>query len=260
MAILLANMTMGYSGLALFGEFQQITLSNVNTSVDTIPTPTTVGGVRVSALVEYQSTQGAILFPRLTNAQLASMVTPIAAMMDYNSTTGAFWQYQTPQATAAAVSAAGGWNPLGLSCASGTLTTAQIAAMYATPCRLLPAPPAGYAYLINSFTLNAVNAVAAWSQAGGPGNVGIQYGSAANGAGPLASAAMSTTMFTTAGFAHRIATAAGILVNDLSANYFDGTNAHAGIYLSNDTAALTTGGGVVGTAKWYITYMVVAIS
>lgn len=212
--------------------------------------------VPVSAALEIQSTQGALLFPRLTQAQLtATSFTPIAGMQAFNSTTGVFSSYSTLQTTAAAVSASGGWAPAGFKCVSGTLTTAQIAGMYAAPVLLVPLPAAGYMHVVISFTLNADNATAAF---GGGGVVLVQYSNTANGAGTAATSTINGGIFSTDA-ANRVAVATGAAVSQAaSASFISGT-ATAGLYISNQTGAFTTGGGATGTATWYLNYMTVPV-
>lgn len=244
MAIKLANMTMVYAGIQLFGEFQQISLTNISTSVDTCPTPTLVNGVPVSCIVEYQSLQGGVLPVRMTTAQVNAIVTPINSLGLFDSTLGLEKMYQN-----------GGWHSK-VGVASGTLTNANLAGMYAAPVNILPAPPAGYMYVVTNFVMNALNATAAF---GGGGNIAIQYGNAANGVGPLATAAVAAAILSTDA-ANRVASTTGILTQTLSANLIDGTLNHAGLFISNIGAAFTVGGGATGTATWRLMYTIIPIA
>lgn len=59
-----------------------------------VPIPTAVGGVPVSAAVEVQSTTRAFLLPRMTTAQRDAIVTPANGMMIYNTTTNSANAYE----------------------------------------------------------------------------------------------------------------------------------------------------------------------
>jgi len=62
---------------------------------------------------------------------------------------------------------------------SGTLTLAQMLALYSTPVTILPALPTGYMYVVDKFVLEAVYGSLAFS---GGGVIYLQYGSTAHGA------------------------------------------------------------------------------
>jgi len=67
-------------------------------SSDGIPTPTKVGGLPVSALVEFQSTHGALLIPRMTTAEKNALNNSVSAvsngMMVYDTDLEAFSFYE----------------------------------------------------------------------------------------------------------------------------------------------------------------------
>lgn len=231
-------------------------------SVDSVPPMTTAVNaasgltVPISACVSMQSSLAAWALPQLSTATMtAATFTPYQGMIAYNTTLNALWTYTPLVATAAAVSASGGWGNLGYSFKSGTLTTAQIAGMYATPVLLLGAPPAGYMYVVQSFTLNADNATAAF---GGGGVIAPQYTSTANGAGTLATSTIAGAIFSTDA-ANRVAVATGAAVTQALSAPFISATATAAIYISNQTAAFTTGGGATGTATWYMTYLQIPV-
>lgn len=59
-----------------------------------VPVPTQVGNVNVSAVVECQSTTRAFLLPRMTTVQRDAIVTPTNGMMIYNTTTNTANSYE----------------------------------------------------------------------------------------------------------------------------------------------------------------------
>src|ERR1700692_1664500 len=76
------------------------------------PTLTLVGGVPVSACLELRSTLGAILIPRMTNAQQAAMTTLADGMIIYNSDAG-FFQFRESNAWVNFSGGGGGGNVSG---------------------------------------------------------------------------------------------------------------------------------------------------
>lgn len=138
--------------------------------------------------------------------------------------------------------------------ATGTLTNANIAGMFAAPVQLLANPGAGNMYVVYNWALNAINNVAAF---GGGGVVGVQFGTTANL--PAASRATDTIdggIFSTDA-THRVAYAGGVFAQAASAGLIAGADATAGLYISNATGAFTTGGGATGTARWELWYSIV---
>lgn len=130
--------------------------------------------------------------------------------------------------------------------ATVAVTLAQFLGMYATPFQVLAAPGAGLLNIIDSVAINFVYGSAALA-AGGV--VGLQYGNSAHLAGPAASATEAATDYTSAaantmfrfdgGLSTGLTTSAGI---------------NTAIYISNATAAFTTGtGGSFVVDVWYKT-------
>lgn len=73
----------------LIGDY--ISLSGANND---IPSPTYVGNIRASAVLEIQSTEGAVLFPRMTSIQRNALLAPVNGMIIYNTTINSFQFYQ----------------------------------------------------------------------------------------------------------------------------------------------------------------------
>lgn len=113
-----------------------------------------------------------------------------------------------------------------------TLTAAQWNGMYATPVQLIAAPGANKINVIEQVTLGMTFVSAAYA-AGGV--VGIQYGSTAHGAGPVASTTEAAADF----FAG--ASTMFRLGSGLSTGAPFSTTANAALYISNLTGAFTTG-------------------
>ena len=114
------------------------------------------------------------------------------------------------------------------------LTAAQILGMYAAPIQLLPAPGAGAMIVVDAMEL-LLNYNSAAYAAGGP--VAAQYGSTVHGAGPLATNAEEASDFA-------VTASNTYLFNRASGNASNlpwSTSANEGIYLSNSSAAFTTG-------------------
>jgi hypothetical protein len=133
--------------------------------------------------------------------------------------------------------------PTSLNPAAGTsivvpVTAAQLLGMNAAPVLMLPAPGLGYAYQIIEWAVNMITAGAPTVYANG-GPLVLEYGNAAAGAGPVASATIPATVLTTgtpnnigmAGTAAGFAQASAGIVN-------------TAIYLSNTTAAFINGTGI----------------
>lgn len=130
--------------------------------------------------------------------------------------------------------------------ATGSITSAQFKAAYATPLQLLAAPGANTMFLVKNFALEAIYGTAAYTSGGA---LGLQYGNTAHLAGAAASA-----------------TIAAATINGIAANSVVGAlgslpvataaaTVNAGLFLSNDTAAFATGDG---TFKYHLWYSVVS--
>lgn len=115
------------------------------------------------------------------------------------------------------------------------LTLAQFVGMYATPVQLLAAPGAGLMNVIDSIYVNLVYGSA---QLAAGGAVGAQYGATIHGAGPAASATEAATDYTSA-----IASTLFRIGGGVSTGAVTSTAINTAIYLSNATAAFTTGTG-----------------
>lgn len=124
-----------------------------------------------------------------------------------------------------------------------SLTAAQFNGMYATPVQVIAAPGANNAIIVNHAVLN-MTYVSAQYAAGGA--VGLQYGSSAHLAGAAASATEAATDFTGAAASTLFRFGAG-----LSTGAAISSAANAAVYISNDTAAFTTGDSTFKLWVWY---------
>ncbi len=142
---------------------------------------------------------------------------------------------------------------------SGSLTNAQILAMYGSPITLLSAiVPAGYAYIVKTIYLQIVFNTAAFANGGA---IVPQYGHTIHGGGQP---------FINNGAANTIA--AGFFTGAIATQYdvlFSNTNygplasagyVNADLCLSNDTAAFTNAAGGLSTANWAVEVIVVPMS
>ncbi|VVB70624.1 Uncharacterised protein [uncultured archaeon] len=131
--------------------------------------------------------------------------------------------------------------------ATVTLTASQVQNLYATPVQLIAAPGAGKLILIDSILWD-IAFVSAQYAAGGA--IAAQYGSTIHGAGPAASgtlAAASLNGVAASGFLSN-AGSAGLL------NVASSASLNTAVYLSNASAAFTTGDS---TVTLYVKYRVV---
>jgi len=115
--------------------------------------------------------------------------------------------------------------------ASVALTAAQFNGMYAAPVLLVPAPGAGKLLVLDRMELVQTYGSAAFA-AGGV--VGVQYDSTVNGAGVKASN-------TEAAADYQVTASTTYLFNGAVGAAPFSTTANKGLYLSNATAAFTTG-------------------
>lgn len=126
-----------------------------------------------------------------------------------------------------------------------SLTAAQFNGMYATPVQVVAAPGANKVIVVNHVVLN-MTFVSAQYAAGGA--VGLQYGNTAHLAGAPASATEAATDFTGAAASTIFRFGAG-----LSTGAAVSAAANTAVYISNATAAFTTGDS---TFKAWIYYEV----
>ena len=130
--------------------------------------------------------------------------------------------------------------------ATVAMTAAQFNGMYAAPFLLLAAPGAGLMNVIDKLDINLVYGSAQFAAGGA---VGAQYGNTVHGAGPAASATEAATDYTSATASTMFHISGG-----LSTGAVTSTAINTAIYLSNATAAFTTGtGGSFVVNIWYKT-------
>lgn len=133
-------------------------------------------------------------------------------------------------------------DPTTIQYAKVPMTAAQWNGMYAAPFLLVAAPGANKQIIVHNSVL-AMTFVSAQYLLGGA--VALQYDSTAHGAGPLASATLSA-----------VTVDAYAASSDVSLAGTDTSGATAakinkGLYISNDTAAFTTGDGTWNIHVWY---------
>lgn len=122
------------------------------------------------------------------------------------------------------------------------MTAAQFNGMYGAPFQIIPAPAAGKQIIVRGAVL-AMTFVAAQYAAGGA--VALQYDSTVHGAGPLASSTLAAATVN----AYAASSDVGLTGADTSGA--SSAKTAKGIYLSNDTAAFTTGDGTWNIHVWY---------
>ncbi len=205
------------------------------------PTPTKVGGVAVSAVVESQSTTRGNVPPRMTEAQVNAIPVPTPGMYAFNTNKQVLAVYTTS-----------GWidqtAPTGTQYMSGTLTAAQILAMYGASISLIPAPGASKAIIIERVLLELVSDGTAFANGGA---INLQYDSSAH-AGAFASQTMLVTLLTTATAAggKRMTAVDGVVANAVTADYVNKP-----VDITNATSAFTLGGA--STVRWKIWYSII---
>lgn len=136
-------------------------------------------------------------------------------------------------------------NPQLLNVVEVSLTAAQFNGMYATPVQVIAAPGANMVNIVDSCVLN-MTFVSAQFAAGGV--VGLQYGNSAHLAGPAASATEQASDFTGAAASTIFRIGGGLSTGAATASA-----ANAAIYISNATAAFTTGDSTFKVWVWYKT-------
>lgn len=134
-------------------------------------------------------------------------------------------------------------NPEFLNVAEVSLTAAQFNGMYATPVQVIAAPGANKAIIVDSVLLNMTYGA---SQFSGGGAVGLQYGNSAHLAGAAASATEQASDFTGAAASTLFRIDGGLSTGAALASA-----ANAAVYISNATAAFTTGDSTFKVWVWY---------
>jgi len=124
-----------------------------------------------------------------------------------------------------------------------SLTAAQFNGMYATPVQIIAAPGANKAIIVNHAVLNMTYGAA---QFAGGGAVGLQYGNTAHLAGAAASATEAATDFTGASASTLFRFGGGLFTGVALSSA-----ANAAVYISNATAAFTTGDSTFKLWVWY---------
>lgn len=137
------------------------------------------------------------------------------------------------------------FDPQGPMQAQVNLTSAQILGMYATPVQIVAAPGVGRIVLPIAYQ-GTYTHVATQYAAGGV--IGLEYGNAANLAGPAASSTLAAATFN--GYAASNTFVLTVDATDTLANI-----ANQGLFLSNQTAAFTTGDG---TLRMNVIYAILA--
>lgn len=132
-----------------------------------------------------------------------------------------------------------------------SLTAANLLGMYATPVSLIAAPGASRMIIIVSASFELIYNTTQYLLGGA---IIIQYGSSAHGAGDncMGTTTLGATDLTTTTTATLFTFPQGAT----SVSYATGTDANAAVYISNQTAAFTTGNS---TAKVNLAYYVIAV-
>lgn len=196
-------------------------------SVDSLPTLTTNQSAAVSAALELQCTDGGLLFPRMTGAQMSNL-NAVPGLTVFNTSIGGL---QTCTVASPASTGGGTWDSFILQ-AGVTVSQAGILAMYGAPVNIIPVPTiAGYSnYVLNATFIYEFNTTVFAN--GGP--VLLQWGNAVHGAGTNSVANTVPAAFINNGASQAI-TETGLTHADIT-----GT-ANLGLYLSNTTGAFTGG-------------------
>lgn len=137
--------------------------------------------------------------------------------------------------------------------ATGSLTSAQIKALFDTPVELIPAPGANKMVVIQGFALQVLFNTAAYTAGGA---VYLQYGAAAHGGNFATPVAGIPSAFVTGVAANSsvISTSGQI---DSTTGLVIGSAANAAITITNATQDFATG---LGTANWFVWYSIVPTS
>lgn len=124
-----------------------------------------------------------------------------------------------------------------------SLTAANINGMYATPVQIVAAPGSGKTIVVTRVSVRITRTATAFAN----GGVGIlQYGNTANGAGTNSvDSTLAATFFTGASGASESFRNGAILTDQGTALQ------NLGLFISNQTAAFTTGTGTATVDVWY---------
>lgn len=133
--------------------------------------------------------------------------------------------------------------PSYLNMAEVSLTAAQFNGMYATPVQVVAAQGDNTAVIVDSCVLNMTFVSASYAAGGA---VGLQYGNSAHLAGAPASATEAATDFTGAAASTLFRIGGG-----LSTGALVSAAVNTAVYISNATAAFTTGDGTWKVRVWY---------
>jgi hypothetical protein len=194
-------------------------------SQDSIPTMTKVGDNTVAAALEVQSTEGGILFPRMTSAQMNALTPVVNGMMLYNTDLESAFIRQN-----------GSFSPLN-TVKSLSITSAGFIGMFNTPILFIPAPGAGkYIFpIVSNLSLN-------WgtTQYTGGGRISYQYGNTPQAGGSTDAAIFSAAQTTSINSAVASTLFTGITLN-FDATVLMSNIVNQGIYITNATAAYATG-------------------
>lgn len=137
-----------------------------------------------------------------------------------------------------------GWTPVTL-----TFSSANLLACYDTPVLALAAPPAGYFYYVSNYV--AIYTYVSANYAAG-GVLRLQYGNTNHGTGTT-TCTMSTNLLTGSGANNRVDYGQSSNPSNVAVSVVSGV----ALYLTNATAAFTTGDG---TLKVYVKYRLVKLS
>ncbi len=126
------------------------------------------------------------------------------------------------------------------------ITTTEFKAMYTTPKLILAAPGSNTLIVVDRAALVMTYNSVAYAVGG---TVAFQYGNTAHGAGDYATGTMAAAAFngTTA--------SNNFIFEDATINSLFSASVNKGIYLSNDTAAFTTGNSGFVAHLWYTTIL-----
>jgi hypothetical protein len=128
--------------------------------------------------------------------------------------------------------------------ASVAITAAQFKAMYTTPVQLVAAPGSGKLIVVQRMILDLTYVSATYAVGG---SVAAQYDNTTHGGGVLATnTEQNSDFYATASTAFTFNPSSGD-----SSQLLRSTTANKGLFLSNDTAAFTTGDGTFVANVWY---------
>lgn len=217
---------------------------SVNTSqggdFESPPFMTQANGSVVSAALEVQSTTGGFLLPRMTQAQINALPTPIDGLMVFNTTTQSVSFYN------------GTYNSNTLFNFTFPITSANILGMNANPVQILPPPGVGFMYQVYYASIEIFAGTTSYIQGG---ELHIQYGNTADGAGPTATDLFLPTLLTNSTASNNISVAQNFF-NDGDSIISTSVN-NVGLYLTNDTLAFRVGNR---TGSLYLVYAIVPVN